>query len=55
MDAADEGELVRRVARGNRRAFDEFYRRTAPWLEVRLPRPQWDVVARLLAGCRRAP
>ncbi|MEV4343842.1 RNA polymerase sigma factor [Actinoplanes sp. NPDC049596] len=38
LDAADERELVRRVARGDRRAFDELYRRTAPWLETRLRR-----------------
>jgi RNA polymerase sigma factor (sigma-70 family) len=38
MDAADVGELVRHVARGDRSAFDELYRRTAPWLEVRLRR-----------------
>ncbi len=33
-----EGELVRRVADGDRAAFDEFYRRTAPWLTIRLRR-----------------
>ncbi|MFI7024389.1 RNA polymerase sigma factor [Micromonospora sp. NPDC049900] len=50
MDAADEGELVRRVACGDRRAFDELYRRTAPWLEVRLRRrcADPDVVAEVL-------
>ncbi|BCJ58784.1 RNA polymerase sigma24 factor [Micromonospora endophytica] len=50
MDAADEGELVRRVARGDRRAFDELYRRTAPWLEVRLRRrcADPDLVAEVL-------
>ncbi|RIV41516.1 RNA polymerase sigma factor [Micromonospora radicis] len=50
MDAADEGELVRRVARGDRRAFDELYRRTAPWLEVRLRRrcADQDIVAEVL-------
>jgi RNA polymerase sigma factor (sigma-70 family) len=48
--AADEGELVRRVARGDRRAFDEFYRRTVPWLEARLRRrcADADVVADVL-------
>jgi RNA polymerase sigma-70 factor, ECF subfamily len=35
--ASDEA-LLRRVARGDRAAFDEFYRRTAPWLAVRLRR-----------------
>ncbi|WP_432970706.1 RNA polymerase sigma factor [Dactylosporangium sp. CA-233914] len=34
----DEGELLKRTARGDRRAFDELYRRTAPWLTVRLRR-----------------
>ncbi len=50
MDAADEGELVRRVARRDRRAFDELYRRTAPWLEVRLRRrcADPDLVAEVL-------
>ncbi|GAA3625296.1 RNA polymerase sigma factor [Kineosporia mesophila] len=38
MDERSEGELLRRVARGDRAAFDEFYRRTAPWLTVRLRR-----------------
>jgi RNA polymerase sigma-70 factor (ECF subfamily) len=31
-------QLVRRVARGDRGAFDELYRRTAPWLALRLRR-----------------
>ncbi|GID27692.1 RNA polymerase sigma factor [Paractinoplanes brasiliensis] len=50
LDAVDEGELVRRVARGDRRAFDELYRRTAPWLEVRLRRrcADPDVIADVL-------
>jgi len=34
----DEDQLVRRVARGDRDAFDEFYRRTSPWLAWRLRR-----------------
>jgi RNA polymerase sigma-70 factor (ECF subfamily) len=34
----DEERLVRLMARGDRAAFDEFYRRTAPWLAVRLRR-----------------
>jgi RNA polymerase sigma-70 factor (ECF subfamily) len=34
----DEEELVRRVARGDRAAFEQLYRRTAPWLTVRLRR-----------------
>ena len=31
-------QLVQRVARGNPEAFDELYRRTAPWLALRLRR-----------------
>ncbi|WP_433293841.1 RNA polymerase sigma factor [Actinoplanes sp. CA-030573] len=38
LEAADEGELVRRIAAGDRRAFDELYRRTSPWLLARLRR-----------------
>ncbi|WP_221324777.1 RNA polymerase sigma factor [Actinoplanes sp. L3-i22] len=47
LDAADEAELVRRTATGDRRAFDELYRRTSPWLAVRLRRrcTDDDVVA----------
>ncbi|WP_433364066.1 RNA polymerase sigma factor [Actinoplanes sp. CA-142083] len=47
LDAADEGELVRRTAAGDRRAFDELYRRTSPWLLARLRRrcADEDVVA----------
>jgi DNA-directed RNA polymerase specialized sigma24 family protein len=47
LDAVDEGELVRRTAAGDRRAFDELYRRTSPWLAVRLRRrcADADVVA----------
>jgi RNA polymerase sigma-70 factor (ECF subfamily) len=46
----DEAELLRRVARGDRVAFEEFYRRTAPWLAVRLRRRCADdlVVAEVL-------
>lgn len=49
-DQADEAELVRRVARGDRAAFDELYRRTAPWLAVRLRRrcADDDVVAEVM-------
>jgi RNA polymerase sigma-70 factor (ECF subfamily) len=36
--AVHEEELLRRVAVGDRAAFDELYRRTAPWLVVRLRR-----------------
>ncbi|GAA0582286.1 RNA polymerase sigma factor [Paractinoplanes ferrugineus] len=47
LEAADEGELVRRTAGGDRRAFDELYRRTSPWLLTRLRRrcADDDVVA----------
>jgi len=38
VEQADEAELVRRVARGDRAAFEVLYRRTAPWLAVRLRR-----------------
>lgn len=50
LDGLDEGELLRRVARGDRRAFDELYRRTAPWLTARLRRrcADEDVVAEVL-------
>lgn len=34
----DEEHLLRRVARGDRAAFEELYRRTSPWLAVRLRR-----------------
>jgi hypothetical protein len=34
----DEEQLVRLVAGGDRAAFDELYRRTSPWLAVRLRR-----------------
>jgi RNA polymerase sigma factor (sigma-70 family) len=47
LNAADEDELVRRTAAGDRRAFDELYRRTSPWLLTRLRRrcTDDDVVA----------
>jgi RNA polymerase sigma-70 factor (ECF subfamily) len=38
MSGADEDQLLRLIARGDRPAFDEFYRRTAPWLAIRLRR-----------------
>ncbi|MFI5530140.1 RNA polymerase sigma factor [Kitasatospora sp. NPDC051853] len=38
LETVDEERLVRLVARGERAAFDELYRRTAPWLAVRLRR-----------------
>lgn len=34
----DDEQLIRRVARGDRGAFDELYRRTSPWLATRLRR-----------------
>ena len=50
LDGLDEGELLRCIARGDRLAFDELYRRTAPWLTVRLRRRcvDQDVVAEVL-------
>ncbi|GAA3384006.1 RNA polymerase sigma factor [Cryptosporangium minutisporangium] len=50
LDTLDEGELLRRTGRGDRRAFDELYRRTAPWLLVRLRRrcSDEDLVAEVL-------
>ena len=49
-DVVDEAELVRRTADGDRAAFDELYRRTCPWLAVRLRRrcADEDVVADVL-------
>lgn len=46
----DEEDLLRKVARGDRVAFDELYRRTAPWLVVRLRRRcgDDDIVAEVL-------
>ncbi|MFI6761028.1 RNA polymerase sigma factor [Micromonospora sp. NPDC050417] len=46
----DDEALVRRIARGDDAAFDEFYRRTAPWLAVRLRRrcADDDVVAEVM-------
>lgn len=38
MGQTDNERLLRRVARGDRAAFEEFYRRTSPWLAVRLRR-----------------
>jgi|UniRef100_A0AAU3I3R4 RNA polymerase sigma-70 factor (ECF subfamily) len=37
-DEPDEERLVRLVARGDRAAFEELYRRTSPWMAVRLRR-----------------
>lgn len=34
----DEERLLRRTARGDRAAFEELYRRTSPWLAIRLRR-----------------
>ena len=46
----DEERLVRLVARGDRAAFEELYRRTSPWLAVRLRRrcADDDVVAEVM-------
>jgi len=50
MGAADEDQLLRLIARGDRCAFDEFYRRTAPWLAIRLRRrcADEDLVAEVM-------
>lgn len=50
LDAVDEEELLRRTSTGDRFAFDELYRRTSPWLTVRLRRrcADDDVVADVL-------
>lgn len=50
FDKLDEGALLRRVARGDRAAFDELYRRAAPWLTVRLRRrcADPDIVAEVV-------
>ena len=34
----DDAALLRRISQGDRAAFDELYRRTSPWLLVRLRR-----------------
>lgn len=46
----DEEELVRLVAKGDRAAFEQLYRRTSPWLAVRLRRRCSDdqIVAEVL-------
>jgi len=36
--SVDEAQLLRRIARADRAAFDELYRRTSPWLAIRLRR-----------------
>ncbi|MFB9965916.1 RNA polymerase sigma factor [Sinosporangium siamense] len=38
LDETDEEHLVRLTARGDRAAFEELYRRTSPWMAVRLRR-----------------
>ena len=50
LDTLDEGALLKRIARGDRAAFDELYRRAAPWLTVRLRRrcADPDVVAEVV-------
>lgn len=46
----DEARLLRLVAKGDRAAFEELYRRTSPWLAVRLRRRCGDeqVVAEVM-------
>ncbi len=51
MDAVvSDEQLVGRIARGDRAAFDELYRRTAPWLALRLRRrcADEDIVAEVM-------
>ncbi|MCX5603915.1 RNA polymerase sigma factor [Streptomyces phaeochromogenes] len=45
-----EAQLVRRISRGDTAAFDELYRRSAPWLTARLRRRCADdeIVAEVL-------
>ncbi len=38
MTPVDEEQLVKQIARGDRAAFEELYRRTSPWLAVCLRR-----------------
>jgi RNA polymerase sigma-70 factor (ECF subfamily) len=38
VTATHDERLVKLIARGDRAAFEEFYRRTSPWLAVRLRR-----------------
>lgn len=38
MSESDEAQLLRRIARADLEAFDELYRRTSPWLLLRLRR-----------------
>lgn len=38
MTGTTDADLLRRIARGDQAAFDEFYARTSPWLAVRLGR-----------------
>lgn len=46
----DEEDLLRATARGDRRAFEELYQRTSPWLLLRLRRrcADEDLVAEVL-------
>ncbi|MGW0873362.1 RNA polymerase sigma factor [Streptomyces sp. NPDC002740] len=50
LHEVDEERLVRLVAKGDRAAFEELYRRTSPWLAVRLRRRCVDeqIVAEVL-------
>ncbi len=38
LHECDEERLVRLVAKGDRAAFEELYRRTSPWMAARLRR-----------------
>jgi RNA polymerase sigma-70 factor, ECF subfamily len=50
IGAMDDAALLRRVSHGDRSAFDELYRRTSPWLLIRLRRrcADDDLVAEVL-------
>jgi RNA polymerase sigma factor (sigma-70 family) len=50
VESFDEAQLMHLIGHGDRQAFDEFYRRTSPWLAVRLRRrcADLDIVADVL-------
>jgi RNA polymerase sigma-70 factor (ECF subfamily) len=50
LNGLSDEQLLKRVARGDRAAFDELYLRTAPWLALRLRRrcADEDVVSEVM-------
>jgi len=50
---SSDDELLQATASGDRQAFEQYYRRNAPWLEIRLRRRCGD--ADDPAADRRAP